>query len=79
MDVSSSADDKGKVIAEDYVRSDPDMDLDELRMIDEGLTQLEVRMDGGSRTIIPMDRDTEEVVPLSILSVMKPRVRPSRR
>nr|XP_016488292.1 PREDICTED: uncharacterized protein LOC107808297 [Nicotiana tabacum] len=44
------------------------MDPDDLRMIDEGLTQIEVMIKGGSRTItIPTDRDllrnTEEVLP----------------
>lgn len=65
--VSSPFDDREKFIAEEDDETSSDMDLDDLRMIDEGLTQLEVRMDGGSRTItIPMDRDllrnTEEVV-----------------
>lgn len=43
------------------------MDLDDLRMIDEGLTQIKVRLVVGTRTIIiPIDGDllknTEEVV-----------------
>ncbi|XP_070047282.1 uncharacterized protein [Nicotiana tomentosiformis] len=66
MDVPSTANDREKVITEEDIGSDSDMDMDELRMIDEGLTQLKVRLEGGSRTIaIPMDRnfliDTEEM------------------
>lgn len=42
--VSLSTDVRGKSIAEEDVGSNSDMDLNELRMIYEGLTQLEVRM-----------------------------------
>lgn len=47
IDVSSPASDRGKAIAKEVVGSDSDMDLDELRMIDEGITPLGVRMEGG--------------------------------
>nr|XP_009608509.1 uncharacterized protein LOC104102497 [Nicotiana tomentosiformis] len=42
VDVSSSAGDRGKTVAEEDARSDSDMDLEELRMIDDGLSQLEI-------------------------------------
>lgn len=51
MDVSSPTGDRGKTVAEDGDESGFDIDLNDLRMIDEGLTQLEVRLEGGSRTI----------------------------
>ncbi|XP_009615742.1 uncharacterized protein [Nicotiana tomentosiformis] len=62
------AGDRGDAVADEDVRSDSDMDAEELRMIDEGLTQLEVRLERGSRTItIPMNRnllvDTEKIIP----------------
>lgn len=68
VDVSSLVDDIRKVVADKDDKSGSDMDLDDLRMIHEGITQLEVRMEGGSRTItILMGRDllqnTEELVP----------------
>lgn len=68
MNVSSPTGDRGKTVAEDGDESGSNIDLYYLIMIDEGLTQHEVRLEGGSRTItIPMDRDllvsTEEVVP----------------
>lgn len=67
VDVPYVANDKDKVVTEEDVRANSDMDLDELRMIDKGLTQLEVRLEGGSKTIaIPMDRnllvDIDEIV-----------------
>lgn len=46
VDVSLSAGDTEKVIAEADTRSDSDMYLHMLRMINEGPTQLEVRMEG---------------------------------
>nr|XP_033517600.1 uncharacterized protein LOC117281865 [Nicotiana tomentosiformis] len=68
MNISSPTGDRGKTVAEDGDESGSNIDLYYLIMIDEGLTQHEVRLEGGSRTItIPMDRDllvnTEEVVP----------------
>lgn len=68
MEVSSPTGDRGKTIAEDGDESGSDVYLDDLRMIDVGLTHLEVILEGGLRTItIPMDHDllvkTEEVVP----------------
>lgn len=67
MEVSLVAEGRGNAITEEDVRSDSNMDADELRMIDEGLTQLEVRLEVGSRTIeFPMNRNllvnTKEIV-----------------
>lgn len=45
-DVPRSTDDRSKAVAEEDVGSDSDMDADELRMINEGLTQPEVRLKG---------------------------------
>ncbi|XP_070042835.1 spindle pole body component 110-like [Nicotiana tomentosiformis] len=49
---------RGKNIAEKGDESGSDVDVDDLRMMEEGLTQLERRLEGSTRTIaIPMDRD----------------------
>lgn len=54
--MTSLIDNRRKVVAEEDVGYDSDIDIDKLIMIDEGLTQLEVRLEEGSRTIaIPMD------------------------
>lgn len=68
VDASSPTSDWGKAITKDGDESCSDVDFDNMRMIDEGLTQLDERLERGSRTItIPIDRDllvnTEEVVP----------------
>lgn len=68
VDSSFPVNERGKSIAEEGDESGSDVDVDDLRMMEEGLTQLEVRFEGSTRTIaIPMDRDllvnTEEVVP----------------
>lgn len=68
VDVPSTTGSRGKVFTEEDVGSDSDMDVEELRMIDEVLTQLEVGLEGGSKTIaIPMDHNflinTEEIDP----------------
>lgn len=73
MDVSSPASDRGKTIAEHGAELGSNINLDYLRTINEGLTQLKVRLEGGSRTItIPIYRDflfnTEEVV--HVLSIL---------
>lgn len=46
-DAPPSASNEGKAVAEEDVGSDSDMDAEELRIIDEGLTQVEVRLEGG--------------------------------
>lgn len=61
------ADNRDKSISEDGDESGYGVDEDGLRMMKEGRTQLEVRLEGGSKTIsFPMDCvllvDTEEVV-----------------
>lgn len=60
--------DRAKSVIGEGGESDSDVDLDDLRMIDEGLTHFEVRLKGGLRiSMIPLDRDlvvnTKEVVP----------------
>nr|XP_033514171.1 uncharacterized protein LOC117278840 [Nicotiana tomentosiformis] len=67
-DPSSRVDTKGKSVAEEGYETGSDMDAEEVRMMGEGLTQCEVRLEGTTQTIaIPLDRDlmvhTEDVVP----------------
>nr|XP_016508451.1 PREDICTED: uncharacterized protein LOC107826028 [Nicotiana tabacum] len=67
-DTSSPADGRGKGVAKDGYETDSEVDVTDLRMMKEGFTQLEVRLEGSTRTIvIPMDRDllinTENVFP----------------
>lgn len=53
--------DKGKGVVDEDDESGSDMDLDDLTMIDEGTTQIEVTTEGGSRIItIPKDHDNAE-------------------
>ncbi|XP_070035981.1 golgin candidate 1-like [Nicotiana tomentosiformis] len=64
---SLPANERGNDIAEEGDKSGSNIDADDLRMMEEGLTQLEIRLEGPTRTIaIPMDRDllknTEDVV-----------------
>ena len=65
---SSRVDTKGKSVAEEGYEMGSDMDAEEVRMMGEGLTRLEVRLEGTTRTIaIPMGRDLlvdiEDMVP----------------
>lgn len=55
-------------IAEDSYETSSDIDVEEVRMIGQGFTHLEVRLEGSTRTIVVhVDRellvDTENVVP----------------
>lgn len=57
-DVSPTDGDKGKGVVDEGEKKGSNMDPYDLKMIDEGLTQNDVSMERGSRTImIPMDRD----------------------
>ncbi|XP_009758785.1 uncharacterized protein [Nicotiana sylvestris] len=63
----SRANERGKGVADEGDESGLDVDVDDLKMMEEGFTQLEIRLEGSTRTIvIPMDRDllknTEDVV-----------------
>jgi len=65
---SLPANEWGKGIIMDGDESGSDVDADDLRMMEEGLTQLKIRLEGSTRTItIHMDHDllknTEDVVP----------------
>lgn len=69
VDASPANTDKEKDITDEGNESGSDMHLGDLKMIDKELTQIEVRMEGGSRTItILMDldllRNTKAVVPV---------------
>lgn len=46
MDTSLPTDDRGTSVSEESDKSGSDVDLDDLRMIDEGINQLEVRLGG---------------------------------
>lgn len=65
---SSPVDMRGKCIAEEGYEMGFDLDTEGIRMVGEGFTRIEVRLEGSMRTIaIPMDQDllmnTENVVP----------------
>lgn len=65
---SSSADGRDKGVVEDGYETGSDLDTDEVHIMSEGFTRVEVRLEGSMRTIaIPMDRDllvnTENMVP----------------
>lgn len=50
--------DKGKGPVEQDNKSGSDLDPEDLKIIDSRTTQVEIRIEGGSRTItIPMNRD----------------------
>lgn len=54
----SSADGKDKGVAKDGYETGSDLDVDEVRIMSEGFTRVEVRLEGSTQTIaIPMDRD----------------------
>lgn len=64
----SSTGERGKGLAEDGCETGSNLDPNEVRILSEGFTCFEVRLEGSSRTIVvPMDRDlllnTEGVVP----------------
>lgn len=67
-DVPSSAEERGKSVVLDGYKTSSDVDLEEVRIISEGFTWVEVRLEGSTRTIIiPLDRyllvDTKNVIP----------------
>lgn len=67
-DAPSSTKGRDKGVAEDGYETCSDIDYDEMRMLSEGLTRVEVRLEGSTRTImVPMDRillvNMEDVVP----------------
>lgn len=50
--IPSPAEERGKNVAVDGDESGSDIDLEEIQMFDEGLTRVEVRMEGSTRNII---------------------------
>ncbi|XP_009760617.1 uncharacterized protein [Nicotiana sylvestris] len=69
-DAPSPADGRGKGVADDGYETGFDLDADEMRMMEEGFTQLKVRLEGSTRTIaIPMDRDLLKVMENMVLAL----------
>lgn len=66
---TTSTHERGEGVTESGYETGSDLDPDEVQMLSEGFTRVEVRLDGSSRTIVvPMEQNllvnTEDIVPL---------------